>query len=50
MPQQQVVLADVAARTVIVQDRYTLYDKTAFAHIARQLCIQHLMRDFGAAA
>jgi transposase len=43
------VLADVAAGTVVVHDRYTLYDNTAFAGIVHQLCTAHLLRDLAAA-
>ncbi len=43
------VLADVAAGTVVVHDRYTLYDNTAFAGIVHQLCAQHLLRDLAGA-
>jgi transposase len=43
------VLADVAAGTVVVHDRYTLYDNTAFSGIVHQLCAQHLLRDLAGA-
>jgi hypothetical protein len=43
------VLADVAAGTVVVHDRYTLYDNQAFAGIVHQLCTQHLLRDLAGA-
>ena len=43
------MLADVAAGTVVVHDRYTLYDNTAFAGIVHQLCTQHLLRDLAGA-
>jgi len=43
------VLADVAAGTVVVHDRYTLYDNKAFAGIVHQLCTQHLLRDLAGA-
>ncbi len=43
------VLADVAAGTVVVHDRYTLYDNKAFTGIVHQLCTQHLLRDLAAA-
>jgi len=43
------VLADVAARTVVVHDWYTVHDNKAFAHITRQLCAQHLLRDLAVA-
>lgn len=39
------MLADVAAGTVVVLDRYTLYDNTAFTGIVHQLRTQHLLRD-----
>jgi transposase len=39
------VLADVAAGTVVVHDRYTVYDHDAFTGIVHQLCTQHLLRD-----
>ena len=43
------VLADVAAGTIVVHDRYTLYDNKAFAGIVHQLCTQHLLRDLAGA-
>lgn len=43
------VLADVAAGTIVVHDRYTVYDNKAFAHVIHQLCAQHLLRDLAAA-
>ena len=43
------VLADVAAGTVVVHDRYNLYDNKAFAGIVHQLCTQHLLRDLAGA-
>ena len=43
------VLADVAAGTVVVHDRYTLYDNKAFKQITHQLCTQHLLRDLAGA-
>jgi hypothetical protein len=43
------VLADVAAGTVVVHDRYTVYDHETFAHITHQLCTQHLLRDLAGA-
>ena len=43
------MLADVAAGTVVVHDRYTLYDNKAFKHIVHQLCTQHLLRDLAGA-
>jgi len=43
------VLADVAAGTVVVHDRYALYDNKAFAGIVHQLCTQHLLRDLAGA-
>jgi hypothetical protein len=43
------VLADVAAGTVVVHDRYNLYDNKAFAQIVHQLCAQHLLRDLAGA-
>lgn len=43
------VLSDVAAGTVVVHDRYTLYDNKAFAGIVHQLCTQHLLRDLAGA-
>jgi transposase len=43
------VLADVAAGTVVVHDRYTVYDNKAFAGIVHQLCTQHLLRDLAGA-
>jgi hypothetical protein len=39
------VLTDLTAGTVVVHDRYQLYDNTAFAHVVHQLCTQHLLRD-----
>jgi hypothetical protein len=43
------VLNDVTAGTVVVHDRYTLYDNKAFAGIVHQLCTQHLLRDLAGA-
>jgi transposase len=39
------VLKDVAAGTVVVHDRYTVYDHDEFTGIVHQLCTQHLLRD-----
>lgn len=39
------VLKELAAGTVVVHDRYTLYDNPAFAQVVHQLCTQHLLRD-----
>ena len=44
------VLADVAAGTVVVHDRYTVYDHATFARISHQLCTAHLLRDLESAA
>ena len=44
------VLADVAAGTVVVHDRYTVYDHATFAQISHQLCTAHLLRDLESAA
>lgn len=44
------VLADLAAGTVVVHDRYHLYDNEVFKHIVHQLCTQHLLRDLEGAA
>lgn len=43
------VLADVAAGTIVVHDRYNLYDNKAFTGIVHQLCTQHLLRDLAGA-
>jgi hypothetical protein len=43
------VLGDVAAGTVVVHDRYTVYDNPAFSGIVHQLCAQHLLRDLAGA-
>ena len=43
------MLADVAAGTVVIHDRYNLYDNKAFQQITHQLCAQHLLRDLAAA-
>lgn len=43
------VLNDVMAGTVVVHDRYTLYDNKAFTGIVHQLCTQHLLRDLAGA-
>lgn len=43
------VLADVAAGTTVVHDRYTVYDHETFNKIVHQLCCAHLMRDLAAA-
>ena len=39
------VLADVAAGTTVVHDRYTVYDHETFNTIVHQLCTAHLLRD-----
>ena len=39
------VLNDLTAGTVVVHDRYQLYDNPAFNHVVHQLCCQHLLRD-----
>jgi hypothetical protein len=44
------VLAEFAAGTVVVHDRYALYDNKAFAGIVHQLCTQHLLRDLAGAS
>jgi len=44
------VLADLSAGTVVVHDRYTVYDHATFAQISHQLCTAHLLRDLEAAA
>jgi hypothetical protein len=44
------VLTDVAAGTVVVHDRYTVYDHATFAQISHQLCTAHLLRDLESAA
>jgi hypothetical protein len=44
------VLAEVAAGTVVVHDRYTVYDHEAFTGIVHQLCTAHLLRDLAGAA
>jgi transposase len=44
------VLADLAAGTVVVHDRYTVYDNAAFTHVVHQLCTQHLLRDLQGAS
>ena len=44
-----VVDHDVMAGTVVVHDRYTLYDNKAFTGIVHQLCTQHLLRDLAGA-
>lgn len=43
------VLADVAAGTTVVHDRYTVYDHETFDEIVHQLCTAHLLRDLAAA-
>lgn len=43
------VLADVAAGTVVVHDRYTVYDHETFNTIVHQLCSAHLLRDLAGA-
>ena len=43
------VLVDVAAGTVVVHDRYTVYDHETFQRITHQLCCAHLLRDLAAA-
>lgn len=44
------VLADLAAGTIVVHDRYHLYDNDEFNKIVHQLCTQHLLRDLEGAA
>jgi transposase len=39
------VLKDLTAGTVVVHDRYVVYDNPEFAHVVHQLCCQHLLRD-----
>ena len=39
------VLCDLTAGTVVVHDRYQLYDNTEFRHVAHQLCCAHSLRD-----
>ena len=39
------VLAEVAAGTVVVHDRYPVYDNPEFAGVVHQLCTAHLLRD-----
>jgi len=39
------VLADLAAGTIVVHDRYNVYDNPAFKQVLHQLCTQHLLRD-----
>ncbi len=46
---KQSVLADVAAGTRVVHDRYTVYDHETFNEIVHQLCTAHLLRDLAAA-
>jgi transposase len=43
------VLADVDPGTVVVHDRYTVYDHDDFGHIVHQLCCAHLLRDLESA-
>jgi hypothetical protein len=43
------VLADVAAGTTVVHDRYTVYDHETFHTIVHQLCTAHLLRDLAGA-
>ncbi|MDQ1306057.1 MAG: transposase [Actinomycetota bacterium] len=43
------VLAEVAAGTTVVHDRYTVYDHETFNEIVHQLCTAHLLRDLAAA-
>jgi hypothetical protein len=38
-------IADLAAGSVIVHDRYQNYDSAPFAHLLHQLCTAHLVRD-----
>lgn len=42
-------IADLAAGSVIVHDRYQNYDAGLFAHLLHQLCTAHLTRDLEAA-
>jgi hypothetical protein len=44
------VLNEVAAGTVVVHDRYTVYDHDEFTGIVHQLCTQHLLRDLQGAS
>ena len=44
------VIADLAAGSVIVHDRYQNYDAEPFAHLLHQLCAAHLLRDLAGAA
>lgn len=44
------VLADLATGTIVVHDRYHLYDNEVFNKIVHQLCTQHLLRDLAGAA
>jgi hypothetical protein len=44
------VLADLTAGTVVVHDRYTVYDHATFAQVSHQLCTAHLLRDLESAA
>jgi hypothetical protein len=44
------VLADLATGTIVVHDRYHLYDNEVFNKIVHQLCTQHLLRDLEGAA
>jgi transposase len=43
------VLADVAAGTTVVHDRYTVYEHETFNKIVHQLCTAHLLRDLAGA-
>jgi transposase len=43
------VLADLT-ESVVVHDRYHLYDSTAIGELTHQLCCQHLLRDLAGAA
>jgi hypothetical protein len=42
-------IADLAAGSVIVHDRYQNYDADLFGHLLHQLCTAHLLRDVEAA-
>jgi hypothetical protein len=45
---EKFILADLTG--IIVHDRYQNYDADTFAHLAHQLCTQHLIRDLEDAA
>lgn len=47
---KKMAIAELAAGSVIVHDRYQNYDSDPFGHLLHQLCTAHLLRDLEAAA